>query len=646
MEEVSDLQQQQQHHYYDKVTVLLVLSLIHDQTTIIYHIAYLVYYYYFFPSLWKLSFLFSILKSPEVFENIDVDLNHINTMYPDYNQDFCSKYYDYSKLDSTLKNSNCFSVIHFNICSLYPKLDELRAELSLLNYNFDVIHCTESWLTPQTKDLVSIESYNSFHNLREDRRGGGVSIFVLKKFSVVVLSQLTVSNVNIESLFVEIDFGSMKVLTGSIYRPPRGNSNDFMNCLIEMFESINRNKYREIIIVGDFNYDLTRFESDQNVQYFLDTIQSHSLFPLISKPTRITDNTASLLDNILITRPVDFIAGIILSTLSDHFPVFCSYNNFFDNHYIPPQIFISYREVNQCTLQLLYDALQLYDFSSVYECGSVDDAVVMLDNIIFERYDKLCPIIKKSVSPKKLTKPWICQNILSLIRKRQNLFVLLKRNKVSKLAYNRYKNFVTKTIRDAKEKYFEKKFSDFKSDAKKTWKLINGIFRPGSYLKNDAIDHVIVNDVKIYDKYEMATAFNEYFVNIGSNIAQSVHSQPDDHKRYLRGNYPNSFYFSPVSSHEINSVICSLKNKQSSINCTPTKVLKYISKIIAPVLCHIINHSIQQGVFPDSLKIANVIPIFKSNVKTNIQNYRPISLLPLLSKIFEKVAHKQLYNYL
>ena len=143
-----------------------------------------------------------------------------------------------------------------------------------------------------------------------------------------------------------------------------------------------------------------------------------------------------------------------------------------------------------------------------------------------------------------------------------------------------------------------------------------------------------------------ANAFNSYFSSIGGSIAGRINCEKDDHKNYLSGNYPGSFFFFPVSENDVYRIIISLKNKSSSCDNISVKVLKAISGAILPILTKLINKSLSSGIFPRSLKIANVIPLFKSGTPTLLENYRPISLLPLLSKIFEKVAHGQLFSYL
>ena len=115
--------------------------------------------------------------------------------------------------------------------------------------------------------------------------------------------------------------------------------------------------------------------------------------------------------------------------------------------------------------------------------------------------------------------------------------------------------------------------------------------------------------------------------------------------QYIKGNYANSLFFAPVSSADVEEIILTLRNKPGNINTFSTSVLKRIRRKVSHVLCHIFNLSSRTGIFPDCFKLARVTPIPKGGDSTNAGNYRPISVLPILSKIFEKVVYKQLYTY-
>ena len=107
-----------------------------------------------------------------------------------------------------------------------------------------------------------------------------------------------------------------------IYRPPNQNHIEFLEKINEITSQIQSNNYHEVFICGDINLNLLNYGSNTHVQEFIDSMAGYSLTPVISLPTRVTDTAATTIDNIFITRPFNITAGILLSSLSDHFPIF------------------------------------------------------------------------------------------------------------------------------------------------------------------------------------------------------------------------------------------------------------------------------------------------------------------------------------
>ena len=154
----------------------------------------------------------------------------------------------------------------------------------------------------------------------------------------------------------------------------------------------------------------------------------------------------------------------------------------------------------------------------------------------------------------------------------------------------------------------------------------------------------------IYDKVEsspkiLPDSFNNFFLTIAKNINKKIINA--NYKDYLENSVTNLFFLKPRNEKEVNSVIKQMKtNKAIVSNSIPTKILKMSLPIIAKPLAYLINLSFSTGVFPDLLKIANIIPIFKGGDSQDYNNYRPISRISNLSKLIEKLAHKKLYNFL
>ena len=194
--------------------------------------------------------------------------------------------------------------------------------------------------------------------------------------------------------------------------------------------------------------------------------------------------------------------------------------------------------------------------------------------------------------------------------------------------------------------YYRNKLNNVKESMSKTWKLVlnSMLFRNK---KLNTLNEIDVNGSVVSDPNLMAKTFNDLFTNIGSSLARKIPPSNIDPISFLKGDYQNSLFFTPVTEQEIIQIIGNLKNTNSKgFDDIPVNVLKFCRNELATVLSHINNLSLSSGVFPNVLKIAKVLPIFKNGDKKIVSNYRPISVLSVFSKIFEKIVYTRLFEYL
>ena len=200
----------------------------------------------------------------------------------------------------------------------------------------------------------------------------------------------------------------------------------------------------------------------------------------------------------------------------------------------------------------------------------------------------------------------------------------------------------------AKREYYFKTFTAHKNDMKKTWKTIDETLNRKRN-KSKFPSEFIINNRSITDHKEIADQFNIFFSNIGSTLSDSIENDDNtlDFTDYLNNPTEHRFNFNTITESETLSIINKLKSKNSSgKDEISNKLLKSIKDEIAKPLTIIINQSLRTGIFPDALKIAKVKPLYKKGDNFCLNNYRPISLLPTISKIFERVMFTQLYSYL
>ena len=188
-----------------------------------------------------------------------------------------------------------------------------------MNHSFKVIGLTETRI--KSEDITfKIDNYSSFHTPTEADAGGS-SLYIEKSLKPLrrtdLESLLYVSKI-LESTFAEISRGSSSIIIGSIYKHPSMNPEDFFSKLGTLLEQVSHEN-KTLVLLGDFNIDLLKFDSKPEVIKFLDILSSYLLKPYITLPTRITNNTKSLIDNIFISsNHYSTSSGNFLTGISDH----------------------------------------------------------------------------------------------------------------------------------------------------------------------------------------------------------------------------------------------------------------------------------------------------------------------------------------
>ena len=238
-----------------------------------------------------------------------------------------------------------------------------------------------------------------------------------------------------------------------------------------------------------------------------------------------------------------------------------------------------------------------------------------------------------------------------MISHRDRLFHKKKLNPLNnhiKCNYNIFRNRVTREIKKAKKEYYKKFFETNICNMKKTWQGIKEIINLNN--KNGPkVSQLNYEDKQINNNEGMANAFNDFFTKIGTKLDDDIPPprRDKDPTSYLKARVPLSFCISPTNPNEIKDIINDLDPSKSSGPCDiPTKMIKLVTEIISTPLSDICNTSFNQGVFPDSNKIAKVIPIHKKGSTKDVNNYRPISLLSIFSKIMEKLMASRLNIFL
>ena len=572
----------------------------------------------------------------------------------------CNYVFDLS-LDSKCSFKDGFSILHLNSRSFNKNRDFIEIFISNLKHTFSIIALSETWYKEDDSNLVDISNYTMVSVPRRGRKSGGVALYVYSSLSFKPRKDLSLiqpgnhgNNVidHSESVFIEIiSPNSSNIIVGNIYRAHRTDvdlfNNDLSNCL-DHIVSENKNCY----ISGDFNLDILSYNSDPKITNFVNNFYANNMFPLIDRPTRITANSATILDNIftnVLTKKIN--SGVCVTDITDHYPIF-QITNSLDIKHISPKSFCS-RSFSQVNINCFKNHLQLTNWDQVLEETSPVNAYNKFFDKFMDLYNKCFPVRRRCIpnanSRRIPRKPWITQVILKSIRRKDKLYRKYRSSQTesNKLALVNYKNSLTALLRAAKKRYFSDLLDEHKNNSKQTWKVLNDLL--GRNRKHQLPDSFDINGSPTSDAQKIADGFNSFFTNIGPNLGNQIPVSDAHFSDFLVNiqSPMSSLFLSPTDSEEIVK-ICSTFKAGTSCGYDEIKpnVVKAVINCITSPLVHVINLSLSSGIVPDQLKIARVIPIHKSGEMSSCNNYRPISVLPVFSKIVERIIHKRLYGFL
>ncbi|MEE4247924.1 MAG: reverse transcriptase family protein, partial [Kangiellaceae bacterium] len=205
------------------------------------------------------------------------------------------------------------------------------------------------------------------------------------------------------------------------------------------------------------------------------------------------------------------------------------------------------------------------------------------------------------------------------------------------------KNDVMRLMRSKEKEYYHELFERFKKDSKRSWSIIRELVRSKS--TSSASDKFNINGTSTSDENVICNAFNDFFVNVGLNISSQIPPDDTDPCTFIQGAVRNSMFLQPVDAVELGNTILQLKNKSPGWDGICADPVKAACDCLVEPLLHIVNLSFIHGTFPDDLKVAQVVPLYKKGSPMELGNYRPISLLPLFSKVFEKLIHKRIMKF-
>ena len=630
------------------------------------------------------------------------DLENILQTKDMLDDDFECHYLDVDDVHGMAGDNN-FMVLSQNIRSLGGKFDQFSEYVGSFKSKVTAIALQEVWSVGRIYDLPGYHQLQ--YNTRDKGKtlnsncGGGVGIYICESldFEILHFENQFVEGIY-ESIWVKLNLGHRKTkILGSVYRPNSAKSNldratSIHKSILQTLKTDKLYRHADLLICSDFNIDLLNYDRHQPTADYVDFQLGLGLLPLITKPTRKYQTSATLIDHIFATKTDTKIKVGVLedNDLSDHYGTV-----YMEDLQVPLRRTSSTltRRITKCSTRHFIDLATSVDWDN-FEAEDDDQKYYqgILDKIE-TLVDTAYPLKQSNSVKRRVVPPWMSSALLQSSKVKRRLYRKFKQHpsEANEKVYRGYCSAFQKTTRAAKSEYYERKFEKYAKNVKATWRILRAAIghnkKGGASFPNYFYETISPSvsttqsgvgpgvggdggcaaahppslpppepsaQYKVTDKKLIAEGFNKYFSTIGTNLAATIEQQSGvnldfDHKTNVKVS-DGVFKFQEVDTETILSIIRSLKNQNSSgVNNISNLLLKEIAPYIIKPLYKLLNRSIRTGTVPKSFKKAKVIPVYKgkdSGSQFEYGNYRPISLLQSLSKVLEKLVDAQVRNYL
>lgn len=504
-------------------------------------------------------------------------------------------------------------IIHINIQSLPQHIDELRCDLQTKVP--DIVLLSETWLKSWHSDgLVSVEGYRLLRNDRCDvKRAGGVGIFLKKTLKYKIISKSSYVDGLCEFIIIEVSISTSSFLIGCVYNPHKRHS---IENFLEAMSSLS-GKFAKIIVGGDFNYN-SLDTSDDSVLRFASSVDGLGLcFVNNTLPTHFQGDP-TLLDHFLVSNKDEVMQYQQLSApgYSKHDLIFMVFSCSKSSNM---ECFFSFRDFHRINRQELSE-----DVSSIQWYSSlslpINECVDFMEVNILKLFEDHVPITTKRV--RDTSCQWMTTEIMQLRRKRDSAFKKWKhsRGHSSEMFYRdafiRSRNLTNSRISSTKKEFYNSRL-DPKLPTKQLWNNLRSI---GVADKPEVECTIPPNDL-ISSFFPAPTLLNQQIGGIASRSA-------------------SPFGFHRVTTSDVIFAVSSLKSNAIGLDGISLRFLKIILPHIIPFLTDVMNRCLVEGLFPSQWKCAKVIAVPKKS-----DGFRPISLLPCVSKVLEKIASIQITEH-
>lgn len=540
-----------------------------------------------------------------------------------------------------LMQTNGLKIIHQNCRGLFHNMANLTTLFS--GETNIIITLSETHIESHSEydnnNLYTIPGFRFIKKNRNIGKGGGVAMFIPEHIKWNRRTDL--EHTNIECIWIEICPEKAKhFLVGCIYRPPDSSSylpKNWKNLFSDMLITVN-NLEKEIILLGDININYLKKAEHREIK---DIITAQGMKQIVKDPTRVTVDSKTLIDVILTNKQSSISKTTVIPlSLSDHDCIACVRKI---NHTKTASREITSRNYRTYDCDAFTNELKSHDWTPIYSSNNVNKAWNLFKNILLNTINIHAPIVKKRIKGKRC--PWLTADIRTQMSNRDK--ILRKARKTKKdsdwLIYKQLKNRCNNMVKHAKRKYHNNLLSENSRNPAKFWKTIKEIFPTNESCSSS------FSSSNNSQKLSKANAFCSFF----STVAYTVKKAAQPLKDFVWGNpkQPDRenktvFVFNYVTKIFVEKQLKNLKKRKAAgVDQIPPGMLKDAASVLAGPLSFLINLSLRTSTVPSDWKISKVIPLHKGGTK-DMTNYRPISILPVISKILERAAHDQLTKYL
>ena len=560
--------------------------------------------------------------------------------------------------DDDMLSAGGINIAHLNVASILGahKFEMLKKQVELSNLG--VFCASESWLSANIPDnLVAIDGFNSARldrSWRENetdidpKKGGGLICYARQnlRLNEFRYAKLNHSNCNLEMQWVSLDMPHMRrIVLINIYRPPQGDYKKACKLIHNAIKDADLKDNVEIFVLGDFNIDMKDRKSTKTKELDF-TMSTWGLKQLIKGLTRmgLVDGVikGSCIDNIFSNSESIAESKIINWNISDHLMVGVKRKRTKAFHH---RVMFKGRSYKNYVREDLQEILVNDSWDQFYNSRSPASCWDIIVSRVRSYLNVKCP--QKLFKVKEVREPWVNDEILEEIKDKDRLLRIAKRTRDADdwVRARLERNRVGRLIEQAKADFLKEQQEELADDPKKFWRLVKAIV-PGKKSKSANISLTGIDDngdeINI-DEPLVADFVNKFYCSIGPKLAE-------EHKipwRFYGDESVNIYPHFVTDYDQILSLCKEIKTtKSSGIDDVPSRVFKDAFRVLVPQLVYLFNLSFSTSTFPDEWKQATVIPLFKGGDKTEVSNYRPISLLPLPGKLLEKVVHSKLSVFL